>query len=114
MIVTVVPDVCKGKDAQFEGEIKIATPSFDQRWQYIEDAGIELDEKGQVNMSAGNISALRKMVKATEKHYKEVKIVGKDGVSYKSFSDLAQDPVCDSILFEIAGLFLKGIRPSPN
>ena len=46
MKVNYTPKVCQGDDAKFEGSIELKMPTFDQRFQYMEECGFELDEDG--------------------------------------------------------------------
>lgn len=118
MQVEFVPSLCKTEKPVFEGHVVLETPSFDQRWAYIDQCGFQIDKEdkdGDMSSYMNNIGALRKMVKFTEPHYKSVALKHvEDGLEYKSFTDMCSDSACDPILFEVAGMFLRGFRPGKS
>jgi hypothetical protein len=116
MQVEFIPSVCKDSEeakASFSGSVKVQVPSFDERYQFIEDCGIDVADDGGVSRKGSNFSIIRNMVKASEKFYKGVEMKRlSDGKEFKSFADLSMDPDCDSILIEVAKEIRNGFRPS--
>lgn len=111
MQVKYIPEVCKGEGATFEGSLEIKVPSFDQKYQYIEDAGFELGEDGAVAGGMKNMKAIRAMVRFSKDHYVNVDLKRKsDGKEFKSFDDMQYDSDCDSILIEVAGKLMHGFK----
>lgn len=116
MQVEFIPSVCKDTEdskATFSGCIVMQVPSFDERYQFIEDSGIDVADDGGVSRKGSNFSIIRNMVKASSKFYKEVKLKRlSDGMEFNSFEALSMDPECDSILIEVAKEIRGGFRPS--
>lgn len=113
--VKYIPTVAKGESKQFEGHIMLRPPTFDERWSYLEESQLKFNEEGEADIGINQLGALRRLVRFSEKHYEEVKLKNLDTkTTYKTFEDLVSDPMCDKILFEVAGVMTKGISPSPN
>ena len=107
--------VYKHDGANCKGEVKLSRPTFDQRWQYIEECGFKTDEKGEISAGIAQAGAIRRMVSVSEKHYKEVKIEKKsEPVVYTSFSELSLDPECDEVLIAVASKIMNGGKPGKN
>jgi hypothetical protein len=115
MEVSYIPKVCKDEDATFSGSIKLKVPGFDERYQFMEDSGIDVGDDGGIQKKSGNFAILRKMVKGSQKFYVGVELKKlSDGKEYKSFEELCEDPDCDPILIEIAGQIRSGFNPGPK
>lgn len=109
------PEACKGENAVFSGDIILTAPTFDDRYDYIEKANFEMDENGQIKAGLSQMPALRKMVKFSQKHYKEVSLINnKTAETYGSFDDLTYDPACDGILIEVAMALMNGFKLGKN
>ena len=112
MEVKFIPEVCKGESPRFAGTITLKVPSFDERYKFIEDCGVNISDSGGVELKASNFSIIRNMVKLSEPFYVSVEMKRIDGVEFKSFSDLTHDPECDGILIEVAKEIRSGFRPA--
>ena len=117
------PSVCKeteGADGvkvqpTYEGQIELFVPSFDQRFQYIEEAGFEVKENGEVDAGVKNIKSIRKIVGLSEKHYKSVFLKNiETGEEFKSFSDISFNPDLANVMIEVAAALLNGLKVSKN
>lgn len=93
---------------EFEGQIVLRKPNFDERFGYIESFGEGGIYKQAVEGQEGpdplrEIKFARQLVAASEKHYEKVELKRKeDGQEFKSFDDLSCDGECDKILIEAA------------
>lgn len=115
MLIEYVPLKARGEDAKMEGKVELTPTSFDQRWEYVEQCGFKVNAEGEVEATTENLGSIRKMVSLSKPHYKSVALKDKEsGMEYKSFEDLSMDPSCDEILIEIAGVVLRGQRPTKN
>lgn len=118
-ITEFVPSVCKtdgDKPALFSGSVKLRKPTFDERYIWIEKFGLEANKiaEGASESEARllQLPLLRKAVKDSAEFFKDVSITKlSDGQKYSSFEALSMDSDCDSILFEIATLYIGGFRP---
>ncbi len=106
-----VPKEAQGAKAKFEGHIELTAPSFDQRFQYIEECNFEVNDKGEISESMNQLGSLRKMVSLTQHHYKSVALKSKNGKEYKSFEDLSFDPDCNTMMIEVASFVMNGFTP---
>lgn len=99
--------------ATFEGSITLRLPDFDERYQVLEDMGLQADGSGQVKSVEINVfKTLRRMVEVSKAFYVEVKLKRiSDGAEFKSFTDLSVDPDCDGIILEVAKSLRSGFRP---
>jgi hypothetical protein len=116
------PSACRAKEvngvtelAMFSGTVTLKVPNFDERYQFIEDCGVNVADSGGVEKKSSNFSILRSMVKNSEKFYISVELKKlSTGAEYNSFESLTYDPDCDSILMEVASEIRGGFRPSKN
>jgi hypothetical protein len=110
-----VPSVCKGEDAKFSGSVVLRSPTFDERYEYMEKAGFKVGEGGEVEASTEQLGAVRRMVGFSKAHYAKVDITRKsDGEHFDNLDALMLDPSCDPILIEVAMACMTGIRPGKN
>lgn len=118
MEILYTPSVCKQVDDQaptFKGEIKVKVPNFEERYQFIEDAGLDVGDDGGIQKRGGNFAIIRNMVKASEKFYVSIDLTRiSDDKKFNSFQDLTMDSTCDEILIEVAKEIRSGFRPSPK
>jgi hypothetical protein len=110
--VKLVPAVCKGESPSFEGFITMKMPNFDEKYGFIEDLDLELDDEGKV--SAGNakkgLSMIRKAVKASKAFYQHVELKHlESGKVFGSFDDLSNDDKAHVILIEVATALMAGL-----
>lgn len=103
MDVLFTPSVCSGERKTFTGALVLRVPTFDERYQYMEECGVVGETVG--------IGAIRKAVKLSAPHYVKVDLKrDEDGKVFSSFEDLAMDSGCDSILIEVSTKILNGFR----
>lgn len=110
-----IPSLCK-EGEEFSGHIMVKVPSFDERYEVLDQMGISADSTtGEVKMNDLNsFTTLRKLVSASLKFYNSVDIKHKDGREFKSKEDLLSDPDCDAMLIEVASAVSRGFRPGKN
>ena len=100
---------------KFDGTIKLIVPSFDDRFEYMEVAGLKINQDGNIEYTSDYSQMIRKLVGFSKKFYKSVEVKNKQsGVEYKSFEDMACDVDCDPILIEVATKIRTGFRPDPK
>lgn len=115
MEVVITPLVCREENSLLQGTVTIEVPSFDQKYQYMEECNFDVSESGDIKTSKQQLKAIRKMVALSEKHYNKVNIKRKsDGKEFNSFEDLTYDSDCDSILIEMAGKLMSGFKMGKN
>ena len=107
------PKACDGGD--FIGTVTLRLPSFDERYEALDELGIKINKDGEAEMTDMNsFKAIRSLVKMSSKYFVSVDLKHKDGREFKSKEDLETDPECDSILIEIAMNLSKGFRVGKN
>lgn len=112
-----VPKLCTGDDAKFAGKFELSIPTFEERWGYIDEASLELNEEGAIDAKkmTKNIGSLVKLVKAAKKHIVSIDIEKKGlGIKYCTIEELETDADCDGLLFELGALMMNGFRPGKN
>ena len=111
-LVNVVPTICKGKAAKWEGSVTLRLPTFDEKYEYIERISIDVDDEGNVQASkAKQISGIREMVKISQKHYEKVELKHKEsGELISSFEEMQYSDDMHAVLIEIAGMLLNGFK----
>lgn len=122
--VNYVPSVCKttkdkdGNDIvpSFVGHIELRVLSFDEKFDLLESAGIELDEQNKVKFGDGNkLKSARKMVKASEPYYVSVSLKRiSDGAEFKTFEDMTFESELHATLQEVAGDIISGLKVGKN
>jgi len=120
MELVYTPKVCKksvdddGKEhpPTFEGTVKVKLPSFDERFQYLDESQFNVDDDGDVKTSKmDQLKSVRKLVSLSVPHYVEVNLKHKEsGKEYKTFDDLTYDSKCDRILTDIAVQMVSGFK----
>lgn len=109
--IKIVPSICKGKAAKWEGSVTLRLPSFDEKFEYIERLSMEVDGEGNIQASqAKQIASVREMVKISQKHYESVDLKSKDGEHVTSFDDMQYVEDLHAALIEIAGMMLNGFK----
>ncbi len=118
MEIVYTPAVCKKVEDQeptFTGTLKLKVPNFDERYQFIEDAGLDVGDDGGLQKKGGNFAIIRNLVKASEKFYISVDLARiSDGKKFTSFQEMTMDSDCDEVLIEIAKEIRSGFKPSPK
>ena len=108
-----IPEACTGEKALFEGSMEVTAPSFEERYQYIDESELDLNQVSEEDNSQvrGQLRAVRKLVGFSKKHVKSVSIKRKsDGTEFKSFDALSSDPSCDAMLIELGTKMATGFN----
>lgn len=109
-----IPKVAQGEDAKFSGSVELRVPTFDERFECLEQSGFKMNQAGEVDPT-GQISMLRSMVKLSQPFYVSVDLTSKDGGDkFTSFKEMSEDAACDPILIEIAMMIASGFKASKN
>lgn len=111
--VIFVPSICKGDDAKWEGEVVLRLPTFDEKFDYIDQMNVEFTDDGSVEISKSTerMRQVRKMVSLSEKHYVSVKLKAKDGSSEaNSFEEMQYEQDLHEVLIEIGSKILHGFK----
>lgn len=109
---TIVPSVCKGEDATFDGSIVLKLPTFDEKFEYIEQLQVAINDDGTVEGDQRTkLKSIREMVKLSAKHYVEVSLKRKaDGEDFKSFDDMQYADDLHGVLVEVASTMINGFK----
>lgn len=106
-----MPEACKGEEKTFEGNLEIRLPTFDEKFEYLESIGMNLDEVDNLEKVSklSLLKSIRSMVRLSKPHYIAVNLkkLG-TGEDYKSYDDLSTDPDAHGILTEVASKMLEG------
>lgn len=99
----------------FEGFIEILLPTYAQRLQYAAEANFKFgkaeDGSNTVEVSKDNLLSMVSIVSKIESHIKDVKIKHTEsGMVYESKEDVLSDSIFDSVMQEIAGILMNGVR----
>lgn len=107
-----VPTICQGKEAEWSGYVMLKPVSFDQRFQYIEESGFDMDlEKGDIKIDMSLMGPIRKLVKFSSKHYTEV-CLKKGDQKVNSLEDMEYTDELHMVLIEVATkVILGGNKP---
>lgn len=111
--VKIVPNVCKGEAAKWSGYVVMRVPTFDEKFEYIENIGVSMKEDGTMDSdgSSNRISQVRKMVSLSQKHYMEVSLENKEtGEKVASFEEMQYVEDLHGSLVEISGMMASGFR----
>ena len=112
--VVYTPKACSKEGAVVNGSVKIKIPSLVERYEYISQVGFKTNSDGTLDNNLESLKSVAQMVKLSQPHYVSVDIKKTDGTELKSYDDLVNDPDCDEIVIEVAGMLLNGFRPSKN
>lgn len=106
-----IPKMAQGEEKAFDGYVVIRLPSFDERYEALENAGFEESGDGGYEVSGSKFKAMRKLVSETAKLYKEVNLVHiESGAEAKSLDDMLHNSYFDSILVEVATKLMTGFQ----
>jgi hypothetical protein len=112
--VKIVPSICKGDDSHWTGHVVMRLPTFDEKFEYLENLGVNFSDSGAVVESEGGnnrVKQLRKMVDLSKKHYVEVSLKNVDtGEEINSLEDMTYNEDCHKALIEIATMMLQGFK----
>jgi hypothetical protein len=110
--IKIVPTVCKGEDATWEGSVTLRMPTFDEKFDYLEKLQVSVSEDGTVEGSQNQkLKSIREMVRLSKEHYLEVDLKSKvSKEEIKSFDDMQYVEELHGALVEIAGMMLNGFK----
>lgn len=99
----------------FEGHIEILLPTYADRLQYAAEANFKIgkaeDGQNQVEINKENLLSMVNIMKKVPEHIKDVKIKHiESGMEFNSKEDMLSDSIFDSVMQEIAGILLNGVR----
>lgn len=109
--VKYVPAACKGEEATFEGHLELRPVTFDEKYSYIEDLGLQMDDTGKVELgdTLNRMRLMRKMAAISKSHYVAVSLKKKsNGETYENFDELSSDNDAHGIIMEVGNLMLEG------
>lgn len=97
--------------AQIHGHVEIDVPKYTQRLKYIQECKFKLDEKGMIKVDMSGLDSIVKMIEFAKKHITNVDLTNSEtGMKYTKFDDLEDDNSCDTILNDIGGVILSGVK----
>ena len=110
--VKYVPEACKGENPQFSGDVEIVLPTFDEKYEYFEQSGLEVNDAGEIQSAntLTKLKAMRNLVKMSQKHYKTVSLKKISGEDIKSYDDMQYDSDCHPIMIDVATKLLNGFK----
>jgi len=110
--IKIVPTVCKGDNATWEGSVTLRLPTFDEKFDYIERLQVTVSEDGTVEGNqVQKLKSVREMVKISKDHYQEVNLKRKKtGEDVKSFEEMQYIEELHGTMVEIAGMLLNGFK----
>lgn len=116
MKTVIIPEVCKGEDAKYSGQLEMRPPFIEERWSYLEECGLlpqgdEIEAKAQTSVDMTR-TIVRVLMPKLQNHVTKVDIVCKEtGEKLDSLDALRCDPDAAGILMECASLLIKGFKP---
>lgn len=110
--VNYVPACCKCDDATHEGSVTLRLPTFDEKFDYIEQLQASVKDTGEIEADQmQKLRSIRAMVKLSKAHYVEVSLKNKTtGEEVKSFDDMQYCDDLHSVLMEVAGHLVNGFK----
>lgn len=110
--IKVIPAICKGEGATYEGSVTLRLPTFDERFEYVERLQMTVKDDGSLEAKEMNkLRSVREMVKISKDHYLEVDLKCKaTGEVVKSFDDMQYVEELHNSMVEIAGMLLNGFK----
>lgn len=111
--VKIVPNICKEPSSDWEGYVELRLPSFDERYEYIENLGLKILDGVELDtIPVGKqISAMREMVKLSKKHYINVDLKNKKtGEHIQSYDDMQYSDAMHVVLIQIASTICEGFK----
>lgn len=110
--VKYIPEGCKGEKPEFAGSVELIPVTFDEKFSYLEELGLDVDENGAlVKNTSKQLKAMRNLVKLSEKHYASVSLKKlSTGEEVKSFQEMSIDSDYHMMMIEIANQIIGGIK----
>lgn len=98
----------------FSGSVTLRKPTFDEKYEYLEQSGIKHDAQGNmipISESKDRIALMRKGVQLARKHYLAVDLTHLESQEkITSIDELETSDHADAILIEIGMLVFSGFR----
>ena len=107
----VVPSICIGEEAKWEGKVTLRKFSFDEKFQFIQGMDVNVKADGSVETYNENqsLDKIRRMVAMSEKFYVAVALKNKvTGEEFKSFEDMSYEGELHSTMIEVASKLIEG------
>lgn len=108
------PKACSKEGSEIKGKVKIRVPNMIERYEYIAQVGFKANGAGELEANSESLRSIAQMVKMSESHYVSVDLKKLDGTEIKSYAAMLDDPDCDEIMIEVAGMLLNGFKPTKN
>lgn len=111
--VKYVPEICKGENPKFSGEVELRLPTFDEKYEYAEKSNIQFNDKGEVETTnkLAQVALIRQFVKVSQAHYISVSLKKiATGEEFKSFEDMSYESDLHETLIEIATQIVNGFK----
>ncbi len=111
--INFVPACCKGEGATHEGSVTLRLPTFDEKFDYIEQMSVMANDAGEIekDVTMSKLRTIRALVKLSQPHYVEVSLKNKaTGDEMKSFDDLQYSDEGHAVLMEVAGQLVHGFK----
>lgn len=110
--IKLVPAICKGDDATWEGFVVLRLPTFDEKFDYVERMQLAIKEDGTVEGDQlAKLKSVREMVKVSKAHYVEVELKSKStGEVVKSFDEMQYCEDLHGTMVELAAMILNGFK----
>lgn len=110
MQVTFVPEICKGKGAEYEGSITMRQPTYDERLGIYEEAGFgqsaeteEEEKELKKEVKKKGIQLMRLAARKVPEYLGEIKITRKsDGFVFDSWDKLQYDSDMGEVIQQCA------------
>lgn len=96
------------------GVVHIKRPTIVQRFEYIEKAGFNFTDTGEVETNGSRLTALVRLAGLAVPHLIHIDLKTEDGDDVKDSDEFLTNPDCQEICLKMAELILKGFKPSKN
>lgn len=120
--IVYIPKACKdqpatekkaAQPATFSGSVTLRKPTFDEKYEYLDISGLEVDAEGNT-IDKGpkeNIAAIRRIVKLSIPHYISIDLTClATGEKLTTIDDLLSCSEADGILIDIGMQIIGGFR----
>ena len=110
--VKIVPSICKEAESNWEGHIIMRLPTFDEKYEYMEQISVDVDDENvELMKNSDRIKKMRKMVGFSKNHYHEIALKNKvNGEVVSEYDQLTDDDELHAVLVEIAGKLFSGFK----
>ena len=103
--VKIVPEVCKGGEAKWEGHVVMRVPTFDERFEIVGNMQEAVESK------VSELKMIRKLVADSKPFYSEVSLKHKEsGEVCASFDDMQYHDSLYPALAELGRFVTEGYR----